>query len=216
MKGMQAADAWLRNISVVIVANTYQPDVIYRDLVNCKIMPSKSEIVQSTQVPGGCDARYSNGMYIAVNQQRVAISNDYDEPFEQCLNDEVHTLAAEFVKTYNDVSYRAIGLNCIISLQHSNPLRWMTRKFLKAKSLPSDVSMVPRFGIKTDDGGLALAFASAETTDHGRRKRFVTVDCNHHHGGPFNTDADILRTVKGWQDTRDTILSRLGEVLGLE
>lgn len=213
---MQAADAWLQNISVVLVANTYQPDVIYRDLVNGRIMPDRSEIAQSIQVPGGCDVRYSNGMYIAVNQQRVTITNDYDELFEQCLNEEVHTLAAEFVKTYNDVSYQAIGLNCTISLKHSNPLRWMTRKFLKAKSLSNNVSMVPRFVIKTADAELVLAFTSAESMDHGRRKRFVAVECNHHHGGPFKTDADILRTVMGWRDTRDTILSRLGEVLELE
>lgn len=213
---MQAADAWLRNISVVTVANTYLPDVIYRDLVNGRIMPDRSEILQSTQVLGECNVRYSNGIHIAVNQQRVTIGNDYNEQFKQCLNDEVHTLAAKFVKTYNDVSYRAIGLNCTISLQHNNPLRWMTRKFLKVKSPPKNISMVPRFVIKTDDAELVLAFTSVEAMDQGQRKRFVAVDCNHHHGGPFKTDADILRTVMGWRDTRDTILSGLGEVLELE
>lgn len=213
---MNAANAWLRGISVVTVANAYQSDVIYRDLVNSRIMPDRSEIVQSIQVPGGCEVRYSNGMHIAVNPQRASIGKEYNEMFKECLNDEVHALAAEFVKAYSDVSYQAIGLNCTISLQHGNPPLWMTRKFLKVKSPPANISMVPQFTIKTDGAMLSLAFASGEELLNGQRKRFVGVDCNHHFGGPFKTNADILSIVMGWRDTRDTILSKLEEVLELE
>ena len=213
---MQAADAWLRGINVVIVANTYRPDVVYRDLVNGRIMPDRSEIVQSIQVPVGCEVRYSDGMHIAVNPQRVSIDKEYNESFKEYLNDEVHALAAEFVKAYGDVSYRAIGLNCAISPPHNNPLRWMTRKFLKVKSPPTNVSMVPQFTIKTDGAMLSLAFAPGEELRNGQRKRFVGVDCNRHFGGPFKPNTDVLRIVMGWPDTRDTVLSKLGEVLELE
>ena len=213
---MDVANAWLRSISVVAIADTYQPDAIYRDLVNGKIMPSKQEIDRSIQMHGGCDVVYKNGMRITVDQQRASINKEYNESFKEYLNDEVHTLAAEFVKTYSDVPYRAIGLNCTISLPHNNPLRWMTRKFLKAKSLPTNISMVPQFTIKTDRAVLLLMFASVEESHSGQRKRFVGVDCNHHYCGPFKTNADILRIVMGWQDTRDTILASLGEVMELE
>ncbi len=213
---MQAADARIRSISVVIVANTYQLDAIYRDLVNGKIIPDRSEIVQSGQALGWCDVRYSNGIHITVNQQRVNIVNEYDEVFKQCSNDEVHTLAAEFVRTYGDVSYQAIGLNCVISLPNNDPLHWMTQKFLKTKRPPKNISMVPRFVIKTGKAELGLVFTFGETVDHGQRKQLVAVECNHHHGGPFKTNADILNTVKGWQNTRDTIVSKLEEVLELE
>lgn len=213
---MQAADAWLRSISVVTVANEYKPDAIYRDLINGRMMPDRSEIVQSSQVPGACDVRYSNGVHVAVNQQRINIGNEYDELFKECLNDEVHALAAEFVKAYNDVSYQAIGRNCTISLPHNDPLRWMTQKFLKAKPVPKNVSMVPRFTIKTDDAELTLAFTSGKESRNGQQKRFVVVECNHHHGGPFKTEADMLRIVTDWRDTRNTVLAKLGEVLELE
>lgn len=213
---MQAADALLRSISVVTIANTYRPDAIYRDLINGRIMPDRSSIDQSGQVPGACDVRYSNGVRITVNQQRASIGNEYDEPLKECLNDEVHALAAEFVKAYSDVAYQAVGLNCTIVLPHNDPLRWMTRKFLKTKAPPANVSMVPQFTIKTDGAALSLAFASVEESHNGRQKRFVGVDCNHHYGGPFKTDAAMLRTVTDWRGTRDTVLSKLGEVLELE
>lgn len=216
MLDMNAADALLRSISVVAIADTYQPDAIYRDLVNRRIMPDGSEIDKSIQGFGGCDMRYKNGMYITVNQQRVIIGNEYNEPLKTCVNDEVHVLAAKFVKAYSDVSYRAIGLNCTISLQHNDPLRWMTQKFLRAKPPPENISLVPRFMIKTDRAELALAFEPGVELRNGRQTHFVSVDCNHHHGGPFKTDVDMLRTVTDWRGMRDTVLSRLGEVLKLE
>ena len=214
---MHAADALLRSISVVVIADTYRPDAIYKNLVNGRIMPDRSKIDQSVQAPGGCEVLYSNGMHIAVNQQRAIIGNEYDEPLRECLNDEVHGLAAEFIKVHNDVAYRAVGLNCAIVLPHNDPLHWMTQTFLKAKSLPANVSMVPQFAIKTDKAELSLAFAPVEEPRNGGDlKRFVGVNCNHHHGGPFKTDADILRTVIDWKGTRDTILSGLEKVLDLE
>lgn len=209
---MQVADARLRVISVVIVADTYNPNMIYKNLVNGEMMPDGSEIVQSSQSLGECDVKYRGGIHIAVNQQRFIIGNDYDELFKEYMNDEVYTLAAEFVKTYSDVSYRAIGLNCTISLQHDEPLRWMTQKFLKTKTPSENTLMAPRFLIKTDDAELALAFIPVEAMDQGQLKPFVAIECNHHHGGPFKADNDILRIVAGWRGTRDTILSRLGEV----
>ena len=213
---MNTVHARLHSISVVAIADTYRPDAIYRDLVSGKIMPDGSKIERSIQMPDGCDVRYENGMYITVNQQRANIGNEYNESFKECLNDEVHAFAAKFVETYSTVSYRAIGLNCAISLPHNDPLRWMTQKFLKAKSPSANISMVPRFAIKTDGSVLLLAFAPVEESHNGHLKRFVGVDCNHHYGGPFKTDADMLRIVKGWRDTRDTILTKLGEVLELE
>lgn len=213
---MHATDAWLRGISVVTVADTYRPDIIYKDLVNDTIVPDNSGIVQSIQVPDRCEVRYNNGIRIFVSQQKINIGKEYNEPFEQCLNDEVHVLAAEFVKTYEDVSYRAIGLNCTISLPHNDPPCWMTQKFLKAQSPPANVSMVPRFTIKTNEAELMLAFTSGEEEHNGQRKRFVVIECNHHHNGPFKTNADILNIVTSWQDTRNTILSKIGEVLELE
>lgn len=213
---MNAADAQLRGISVVIVANAYSPDVVYRDLVNSRIMPAGSKIVQSSQAIGGCEVGYGNGVYITVNTQRASIGKEYNEPLKDFLNDEVYTLAAEFVKAYNDMSYHAVGLNCTISLPHDDPLRWLTRKFLKAKSPPANVSMVPQFAIKTDGAILLLALTSGEESRNGQQKHFVGVNCNYHFDGPFKADADILRIVTGWRDTRDTILSKLGEMLELE
>ena len=213
--GMQVADARLRNISVVVVADTYHPDMIYKNLVNGGIMPDRSEIVQSSQVPGECDVKYRGGIHIAVNKQRFIIGNDYNELFKEYMNDEVYALAAEFVKTYSDVPYRAIGLNCTISLQHDDPLRWMTQKFLKTNTPSENTLMAPRFLIKTDDAELTLAFIPVEVMDQGQLKPFVVIECNHHHGGPFTADNDILRIVTGWRDTKDIILSRLGEWLEL-
>lgn len=213
---MHATDALLRSISVVAIADTYRPDEIYKDLVNGRIMPDRSKIDQSVQASGGCEVSYSNGMRIAVNPQRAIIGNEYDEPLKECLNDEVHALAVKFIKMHNDVVYRAVGLNCTIALPHNDPLRWMTQKFLKAKAPPANVSMTPQFAIKTGKAALLLAFASVEESRNGDLKRFVGVDCNHHHSGPFKTDADLLRTVTDWRGTRDTVLSRLGEVLDLE
>ena len=210
------ADARLRGISVVTIADTYQPDAIYGDLVSGKIMPDRPEIDKSIQVFGGCDVRYKSGMHVTVNQQRVSIGNEYNESFKEYLNDEVHVFAAKFVKTYSNVSYRAIGLNCTISLPHKEPLRWMTRRFLKAKSPPANISMVPQFMIKTDGAMLSLAFGPGEELHNVHPKRFVGVDCNHHYGGPFKTGDDMLRIVTNWPDTRDTILAKLGEVLELE
>ena len=213
---MDVADVWLHGINVVTVANTYRPNAIYRDLMNGKMMPDRLEIVKSSQVSGECEILYNNDIHIAINPQRISISNRYDESFKQWQNGEAHTLAAEFVKTYSDVSYQAIGLNYTISLPHDDPLRWMTQKFLKAKSPPVNVSMVPHFKIKTDDAVLSLAFVPVGESSNGQQKRFVGVDCNHHYSGPFKTNEDILRIVMGWRDTRDTTLSRLGEVLELE
>lgn len=213
---MHAIDARLRGISVVTVADTYQPDIIYKDLVNDTIVPDNSGIIQSIQWPSGCEVRYNNGIRIVVSQQKINVGKEYNEPFKQCLNDEVHILAAEFVKTYKDVSYRAIGLNCTISLPHNDPLCWMTKKFLKAQSPPANVSMAPRFMIKTKKAELMLAFTPGEGGHDVQRKRFVVIECNCHHNGPFKTNADILNIVTGWQDTRDTILSKLEEVLELE
>ena len=124
--------------------------------------------------------------------------------------------ATKFVKTYSDVPYRAIGLNCTISLPHKEPLRWMTEKFLKAKSPPVNISMVPRFIIKTDGAVLTLAFEPDEELYNGHPERFVGVYCNQHYGDPFKTDADMSRIVTDWRDTRDTILTKLEEVLELE
>lgn len=213
---MHAADALLRSISVVTIADAYRPDVIYKDLVNGRIIPDGSKIDQSVQTSGGCEVLYSNGMRIAVNPRQAIIGKGYDEPLKECLNDEVHSLAAEFIKMRDDVVYRAVGLNCTIVLPHNDPLRWMTQKFLKAKAPSANVSMTPQFAIKTDKAVLLLAFASVEEPRNGDAKRFVGVDCNHHHSGPFKTDADVLRTVADWRGTRDTVLSRFGEVLDLE
>lgn len=213
---MNVASAWLRGITVVAIADTYQPDAIYTDLVNGKIMPDESKIYRSIQMPDMCDVQYKNGMHITVNPQRVDIGKAYNESFKECLNDEVFVSAAKFVKTYDNISYRAIGLNCAISLPHTDPLRWMTQKFLKAKSPPTNISMAPQFTIKTDRDMLTLAFRPGEESRNGHLKRFVGVDCNRHYGGPFNTNADILHIVKSWCDTRDTILTKLGEVLELE
>ena len=216
MLDMRVADALLRSISVVVIGDTYRPDAIYKDLVNGSIVPDGSKIDRSVQASGGCEVSYSNGMRIAVNPQRAFIGKEHDEPLQECLNNEVHPLAAEFIKTYNDVAYRAVGLNCTIVLSHDEPLRWMTQKFLKAKEPPANISMVPRFAIKTDNAVLFLAFAFVEESRNGDLKRFVGVDCNHHHSGPFKTDADMLRIVTDWRGTRDTVLSRLGEVLELK
>lgn len=213
---MDAADARLRSISVVAIADAYQPDVIYGDLVSGKIVPDRPEIDKSVQAFGGCDVRYKSGMHVTVNQQRASIGNEYNESFKEYLNDEVHVFAAKFVKAYSNVSYRAIGLNCTISLPHNEPLRWMTQKFLKAKSPPTDISMVPQFIIKTDGTMLALAFEPGEELHNGHPKRFVGVDCNHHYGGPFKTDTDMLHIVTDWRGTRDTILTKLEEVLELD
>lgn len=213
---MKAVEARLHDISVVTVANTHLPDTIYRDLINGSMTPDRLKIIESAQNRDSCYVKYSNGMHVIVNQRRINIGNEYDEPLNECLNDEVHALAAKFVKAYSDVSYQAIGRNCTISLPHNDPLHWMTQKFLKAKSAPKNVSMAPKFIIKTDDAGLVLAFTPYEEPYNGQQRRFVIIECNHHHGGPFKTSDDILRAVMGWQDTRDAILARLGEVLELE
>ena len=84
---MQATDARLRSTSVVTIADPYQPDTIYRDLVNGKIMPDRTEIDKSVQAFGGCDVVYKSGMHITVNQQKVSISNEYNELFKEFLND---------------------------------------------------------------------------------------------------------------------------------
>ena len=212
-KSMGVANAWLHHISVVAIADTYRPDVIHRDLVNGKTVPYKSEIGPVLYMPDVCDVRYTDGMRIVVTPQKATIGKDYDEPFEQCMDAEVHTLAAKFVKTYKGVSYRAIGLNWTISLPHDNPLQWMTRKFLKAaKSLSTNVSMVPQFVIKVDKAEIRLLFKPGEVEHDGQQRSVVVVNCNHQ-TGPFKAHTGVLNAVTGWKGARDTVLSSLGAVL---
>lgn len=213
---MGVADAWLHHISVVAVADEYRLDVIHKDVVDGKTIPYRSELGPVLYMPDVCDVRYIDGMRIIVTQQKVTIGKDYDEPFEQFMAAEVYALAAKFVQTYKDVSYRAIGLNWTISLQHDNPFQWMTQKFLKAtESLSPNVFMVPQFVIKTDKAEMRLLFKPGEVMHNSQLKNVATVNCNHHTES-FKAHTDVLKAVTGWKEARDDVLSSLKEVLEIK
>lgn len=212
---MRTADAQLRGANVMMVANTYQPATIYRDLVNGVVGPTGCRIVNSIQSLDGCRATYDNAIDISVNPQRLGISKEYREQFALCSNNEVYALAAKFVEAYKLVSYQAIGLNWLIAMSNDDPLQWMTQKFLKVKSQPKDIFMMPQFVVRAGKSVLTLSFKQEISYD-GQREPQIVVDCNYHNGGPFENVADILHMLDGWKNARNIALSKLEDVLGLE
>ena len=204
----------LHTISVVITANYHNPSILNNDfLVNNRIVPSDWEVDEAVSTPAVSVVRYKNGINWLVDQQRLDISKEYSIQFENHDDGEIHGLAASYVRMLKHVPYQSIGLNCVVSVANEDPLQWMTKKFLSAKSYSEDVVMVPRFLIKTDGALLNLGFGESSPQFNSTHAKSVIIQCNYHFDGPFESVEDMTKILSGWRDAKSIITSRLSEAL---
>lgn len=206
-------DIRLERVGVVVTANFYNPSIHNNDfLVNNNIVPNEWDVVETVSTPAVSVIKYRNGIQWVVDQRRLDISKDYDMPFQDQIDNEMHRLVASYVKVLPHVPYKDVGFNCRVSIANDDPLQWMTAKFLKIKSHSKDISLVPRFMIKIDDSILNLSFNNRIAQPGGKMTKSVIIDCNHHFSGPFSFN-DLQNILSGWENTKKIIATRLAEVL---
>ena len=205
---------WLHSVSVVVIAKFHNPSILNKDfLANNDIVDSEWETVETISTPAVSVIRYSNGIKWIVDQQRLDISKEYNVPFTDEQEDEIHCLAASYVKKLPHVSYQAIGLNCVVSIENEEPLQWMTQKFLKPRQLYNKVEMIPRFIIKMDKAMLNLSFGKKIVRRGDKETSSIVIDCNLHHEDPFDSVESMQHVLTGWKRTKNIITSKLSEIL---
>ncbi len=205
---------WLHSVTVVVIAKFHNPSILNRDfLANNNIVDSKWETVETISTPAVSMIQYDNGIKWLVDQQILDISKNYNVPFTDEHEDEIHRLAASYIKKLPHVSYQAIGLNCVVSIENNEPLQWMTQKFLKSEQLDNNIEMIPRFIIKTDKATLNLNFRWKTMRRGDKKTPSVVIDCNLHHDGPFDSVESMEHVLTGWGRAKNIIESKLNEIL---
>ena len=205
---------WLHSVSVVVIAQFHNPSILNKDfLANNEIVDRKWNTTETISTPAVSVIQYNNGIRWMADQERLDISKEYNMPFTDEQEDRTHHLAASYVQKIPHVPYRAIGLNCVVSIEKREPLQWITREFLKPERLCSNMEMIPRFIIKTDKATLNLSFGGKTVLRNGKETPSIVIDCNLHHGGPFASVEDMRRVLPGWEHVKNNIASKLNEIL---
>lgn len=206
----------LRRVGVVVTANFYNPSIHNNDfLVNNSIVPDDWDVLEGEAVstPAVSVIKYKNGIQWIVDQQRLDIGKDYDMPFHDPVDDEMHRRVASYVKVLPHVPYKDVGLNCVVSIANDDPLQWMTQKFLKPEPHLKNIGMVPQFVMNLDDSVLNFSFGDGTAQHDGKMTKSIIIDCNHHFTGPFDSNDHLQSIVLGWSGTKNIIETKLTEVL---
>ena len=222
---MQAQYAWryvmrkkspvrLHSVGVVITAEFHNPSILNPGfLVSEKIVPTEWIIKEAITTKTLARIKYSNGIQWTVDQQRLEITEKCDLLLQEHNSSQIHDLARLYVEKLPHVPYRGLGLNCIVSIIHEEPRRWLTQQFLKASSLSEKLYMAPRFTMDMEEAILNLNFGYERMShDKSSPANSVIIDCNLHHDGPFDP-ASLRDKIDRWTDRQKKIASVLDDIL---
>lgn len=205
---------WLRSANVVILAKYHNPSILNKDfLIHNNIVSDNLEVVESVSTPAVSSIKYSNGMRLFVDQQRLDISKDHNIKFEDHSDDEIYQCAKSYVKVIPHVPYQSLGINYTVSVVREKPLEWITKQFLNKNLQNIEGHMLPRFIINVDYAVLSLSIMDGVVPHDNKNTESVIIDCNLHHNGPFRSPSEIQAKMEDWQKDKSIIISHLKEIL---
>lgn len=205
MKSVMEANITLRSLSVVILAEYHNPSILNTNfVVSNDIVNKEWRTVETVTTPGLSILKYDNGVQLAMNPNRLSISVELDERLHEHHNNEIYHIAIKYVNTLPHISYRSLGLNCILQITQDEPLKWLTERFLNADSYNDGLYMLPKFIKDLGENKIGLDFNYQNTSDENS----IVIDCNSHHIGPF-TSSSLCQKIEEWptrqKDIQDMI-----------
>lgn len=201
----------LRSLSVIIPAEYHNPSIINPDfLLSTKIIPEAWKTAEPVITPGLAILGNDNGIQLTVDPNRLTISEERDEPFLEQNDSSIHNIAAKYVTILSHIPYRALGLNCVVSIARNSPKEWLTKKFLNSDLKNSGFYMTPKFIIDMKKYRLNLNFTYRQGLPDNDDE--VIISCNTHYSGPFDSES-LCEKINQWSDCQKNIKDALSDLL---
>ena len=206
---------WLHSVSVVVTAKYHNPSVLNPGfLEQNRIVPKEWEVDEAFTTPPLSIIGYQEGILWNLDQSTLTVT-------ENCSPDQnefkVHAQVSEYVKTLPHVPYQGLGLNCVLSLNRSDPVKWLTQRFLRSgpwrRGKYSALGMVPKFVFPVGNAICNLTMSPGLVQpEENVNQNAVIASSNLHHDGPF--DADTLReTIACWPEKHRGVVSAVRTLL---
>ena len=129
----------------------------------------------------------------------------------------VHQIAGRYVSKLPHVPYKAVGLNCRVSMQRQNAAAWLKSRFLKTgkwlSSAPRVLDAMLKLQLEAPNAICNLTLQSGKVElPEIEPERAVVIDCNFHYEGPFNVK-QIKTIVGSWPNEEVFLLRALSKLL---
>ena len=206
----------LYNVNVVVTAEFHNPSILNPDfLKRHKIVPQDWETTETVTTPAVSTAAFTNGIKIVVEPSKMTVAETKIGNFGQKTH--VHGVAERYVRRLPHVPYKAVGLNCQLSMVKGDPSHWVKSRFLKpgkwlsGKPVVRDVSLKLRLKTNTGDCNLTLEAGKIQPLG-GEAEEAVLISSNFHHEGPFDVNG-IKAIFRTWPDQEKFLHSTLVKLL---
>ena len=206
---------WLHSVSVVVTANFHNPSVLNPGfLEQNKIVPHEWEVDEAITTPPLSIVGYQEGILWNLDQTTLTVT-------ENCLpgQDEfrVHAQVSEYVKTLPHVPYQGLGLNCVLSFDKDDAVKWLTQRFLKVgpwrKGKYSALRMAPKFVFPVGNAICNLTLNPGLVhPEENVNQEAVIASSNLHHNGPFGSES-LRETIADWPEKYGEVISALRALL---
>ncbi len=200
----------LHSVSVVVTAEFHNPSILNPHfLVSHGIVPEDWTVTETLTTPPVSVVKYANGIAWTVDQSRLTVTENCGPVFGDSYRS--HALVDAYLQRLPHVPYRALGLNCQVSMLASNPRRWLIARFAVEWLQHNRMirGMRPAFSLDADDAVCHISFVDAARDG----VPCVDAECNMHHEGPL--DVDGLRAgIASWPKRQAFLVSILDTLLG--
>ena len=212
----QAPPYWLHSVSVVVTAEFHNPSILNPDfLVSKEIVPEDWEVSETITTPSVSIVSYNQGIQWTVDQSKLTVVENCESSFrnDYC----VYALVNAYLAKLPHVPYRSLGLNCVVSINQSDPEQWLIQQFLQLgpwlEGEPKVLGMVPKFSLDAGDAVCNLSFSAGQSTPpQGEPETAVIASSNVHHAGPLDTNG-LHMAIDRWPEKQDFVISALNKLL---
>ncbi len=193
-----------RTVSVVVTAEFHNPSILNPDfLATREIVPADWTVAETLTTPTFATVKYRNGVILAVDPSRLTVEEDAGPRLEVAYRS--HDIACRYLEALPHVPYHSLGLNCLMSVRHADPARWLVERFVPARLRSAALSGIrPTFVLLAEGAVCHIAFQDTEEDGESR----IAADCNVHHAGPLDAES-IRQAMTRWPERAEFIQSSL-------
>lgn len=199
----------LETVSVVVTAEYHNPSILNADFLKShNIVPTDWTVAETLTTPALSVVKYANGVEWNVDQSRLIVAETKGLAFGHAS--ECHQLMTKYLGVLPHVPYRALGLNCRVSVFQDAPRRWLVDRF-GANWLRNDAQVR---GTKLTVALEAEAAICNVTLDGAKRNEqpCVVADCNLHHESLLDVRA-LQDAIAQWPARSQFIVAALDRLL---
>lgn len=207
----------LTSFSVVVVAQNHNPTLLNPDFLEINgIVEEKRKVVEALTTPPVSIVRYEDGLSITFELQKLQILQPTPVTFADDW--EAPKIAVNFVKALPHVLYKAVGLNWIGVLTHSDPSNWLKERFVNPGPWNNKKLPLQSVGISftypfDNENSCNLRLETGEVRDFsGTLESGIAVNANYHHDVKDEADA-ACKAIKRWKSRQKHLIRLLKIIL---